>query len=346
MIRVLLVDDSPVEIELLSYILSSDPEISITASAYNGEDAIAEIKRERPDVITMDVNMPGIDGFETTRKIMETTPIPIIIVSASYRKENVDLSFRAMEAGALTILEKPVGPENPNFEKKKKEFIDTVKLMSEIKVVSRRSAMPLQKEKNGLIMDDKTGRNIEIIAVGASTGGPQALQILLKEMKGEVNIPVLIVQHITSGFTAGFAEWLSVSTGMNVKMPVDGEIITGGTVYIAPDGFHMGVDKNGCVKLSGDPPIKNLRPAVSYLFKSVAEVYGPRAIGVLLTGMGRDGADELKLMRDKGSITFAQDEESSVVFGMPGEAVKIGGAVCVLPPESIGSRIKEILKHK
>ncbi len=346
MIKVLIVDDSKIAVRFLSDILSADPDINIIGSASSGNEAISMIAVERPDVVTMDINMPGIDGFETTRKIMETTPLPIIIVSAAFNKENVSLSLHATEAGALAIIEKPVFSDTNDFEKKKNDFISLVKLMSEIKVVSRKSIKPVIKYKSGCNDEIKINRDIDLIAVGASTGGPQALQLFLKELKDEVNLPILIVQHITSGFSVGFAQWLTDTCGLNVKIPVHGERINKNTVYVAPDAMHMGVDGAGSVLLSNDPPMKNLKPAVSYLFSSVAEKYGSRAIGVLLTGMGRDGADELKIMRDKGAVTFAQDEESSVVFGMPGEAVKIGGAVCILPPEGIAIKIKELLNGK
>ena len=343
MIKVLIVDDSIVESELLSYILMSDPEISITGTVSSGEAAISMIKRNRPDVITMDINMPGINGFETTRKIMESTPVPIIIVSSSYTKNDLNLSFKAMEAGALAIIEKPAGLKNSHYEKMKLEFLSTVKQMSEIKVVLRKKLTrdKIEKKEYGSY---KINTNIDIIAVGASTGGPQALQKFLIEISTDVKTPILIVQHISSGFAAGFAEWLSSTCSMKVKIPSDGEKIQTGKVYVAPDNFHMGVDGTGCIYLSDVPPIKNLKPAVSFLFRSVAESYGPNSIGVLLTGMGRDGAEELKLMRDNGAMTFAQDEESSIVFGMPGEAVKLGGAVLVLPPDEIAVKIKEILK--
>jgi len=344
MIKVLIVDDSYVESELLSYLLKSDPEISIIGVASGGEEAMSMIGRERPDVITMDINMPGLDGFETTRKIMETDPLPIIIVSASYKKENVSLSFLAVEAGALAIIEKPSGLESRNFEKQKNEFINTVKLMSEIKVVSRKGLKQNLKDSNISIEMKQKGRDVEIIVIGASTGGPQTLQKLLNEMKDEVTLPILIVQHIASGFVSGFAEWLTSTCGIDVRIPSDGEKIQHKTVYVAPDHFHMGINKDWRIALDSAEPIRNLRPSVSYLFRSASETFGSRAIGVLLTGMGRDGADELKLMRDRGAVTFAQNEESSIVFGMPGEAIKIGGADYVLSPEGIAFKIKEIIR--
>ncbi len=346
MIKVLIVDDSHVESELISYMLKSDHEINIIGIASSGEEAISMIKKERPDVITMDINMPGIDGFEATRKIMETTPLPIVIVTAACKNENINLSFRAMEAGALTLIEKSSGPGSPDYVKKKNELINTVKLMSEIKVVSRRAAKPRADEKNGSIGDIRLNNDIDIIVVGASTGGPHALQKFLKGIKGDFIPPVMVVQHITKGFTAGFADWLSVSCDMNVRIPENMEKINRDTVYVAPDDFHMGIDRDGLVVLSGRPPIKNLRPSVAYLFRSAAESYGSRAVGVILTGMGSDGAEDLKFLRDRGALTFAQNEESSVVFGMPGEAIKLGGAVFVLTPEGISGKIRELLKKR
>ena len=343
MINVLIVDDSLIAVHFLSGILTSDPEINIIGSALNGEDAVSMIRTLKPDVVTMDITMPGIDGFETTRRIMETNPVPIIIVSSSYRAENVNLSIRAMEAGALAIIAKPAGIKNPDYEKDKDEFNKIVRQMSEIKVPVKKTAGSL---KNYEKVDIPVNGIIDIIAIGASTGGPQALQKFLKSLNGEIKQPMLIVQHMASGFTAGFAEWLASTCSLNVRIPENGEKISGDTVYVAPDGLHMGVGQEEKILLSDSALIKNLRPAVSFMFRTVAELYGPRAIGVLLTGMGRDGADELRLMRDRGAVTFAQDEASSIVFGMPGEAIKMGGAVFILPPEEIANKIIDMLRVK
>ncbi len=342
MINVLIVDNSKEESQLLSRILLSDPEIAVSGFAKSGEEAISIIKQRHPDVITM--NMSMINCYETIKNIMKTVPLPIIVISSSSKTEKLNLSFSAMEAGAVAIIERPVELGKAGCGKKKMEIISTIKQMSEIKSVFSRDINPgirYRKEYGQLNL-----HNIDIIAVGASTGGPQALQKFLQGMNRDVRTPILIVQHISSGFTAGFANWLSSTCSLDVKIPSDGEKIQNGKVYIAPDNLHMGVDGSGCIYLSDVPPIRNLKPAVSFLFRTVAESYGPNSIGVLLTGMGRDGAEELKLMRDKGAMTFAQDEESSVVFGMPGEAVKLGGAVCVLPPDEIAFRIKEILKKE
>jgi two-component system chemotaxis response regulator CheB len=346
MIKVLIVDDSKLAVKNISDILESDPDISIIGSASGGDKAISMIAEDLPDVITMDINMPGMDGFAATKRIMEISPIPIIIVSGAYNKENVSLSFRAVEAGALAIIEKPAAIESHDYLRERTDFINLVKLISKIKVKKPKGASLSLKEKSKTDVKITLKSVIEIIAVGASTGGPPALQKFLTELGSEFTLPILIVQHIAKGFSEGFAQWLSDTCGLKFKIPADGEKIAGGTVYIAPDNFHMGVDGKGCIVLDNGPQIKNLKPAVAYLFNSVAEAYGAKAIGVLLTGMGRDGAEELKIMKDRGAVTFAQDQESSIVYGMPGEAVKIGAAVFVLPPDEIADRIKDILNGK
>jgi two-component system chemotaxis response regulator CheB len=341
MINVLIVDDSEVVQEFLAYLLSSDPDIRVVGVASSGYEAIELVKAKRPDIITMDIHMPGMDGYETTRTIMETVPTPIVIVSGSGKTKEVADTFKSLEAGALAIVLRPPGFEHPQFAASCKELIQTVKLMSEVKVVrlfprSRKGQIRpvrfVQTFENDL-------KRIQVIAIGASTGGPMALQTILSGLPGDLPVPVLIVQHIAKGFVKGFHGWLSATSGIKLRIAEDGEPISAGIGYIAPDNFHMGVSRGSKIDLSNQPPENGLKPSVSYLFRSVAQSFGPNALGVLLTGMGKDGADELKAMKDKGAFTIVQNEESSVVFGMPGEALRIGAADQALSPE----RIAEIL---
>ncbi len=335
MIRVLIVDDSQVVSQMLSYIFSSDPAISVLGIASDGEEAIAMTARLKPDIITMDIVMPGMNGFEATRRIMENTPVPIIIVSSSYDPSEITKSFRAIEAGALSIMAKPVGIGHPLYEKQARELINTVKALSDIKVITRRPRIApageviIKKEK------EIARREIRMIAIGASTGGPPVIQTILAGLPKKLPVPITIVQHITQGFTAGFASWLSDTTGFIVRVPENGENCLPGKVYVAPDNAHMEVDHGGRIVLNNAPPDNGLKPSVAHLFKATARVFREKAVGVLLTGMGRDGAEELKTMRDMGAVTVAQDRESSVVFGMNGEAVRLGAAQYVLPPERI-----------
>ncbi|MBI2987995.1 MAG: chemotaxis-specific protein-glutamate methyltransferase CheB [Deltaproteobacteria bacterium] len=347
MIKVLIVEDSPVVREFLSYVLSADPDIEVIGTADNGEEALEAVKRKRPNVVTMDIHMPKLNGFDATRRIMETYPTPIVIVSGSTTAQEIATTFRALEAGALAIVPRPKGIGHPEHQATAKELVQTVKLMSEVKVVRR---WPRPKTEPAIrsvprVEIHRASAEVKIVAMGASTGGPIVLQTILSELDKDFAAPILVVQHMTSGFIEGFAEWLSQSSGLPAHVAADGEYISPGHVYIAQDGFQMGVKAGGRIALSTDEPENGLRPSVSYLFRSVADVYGRQGVGVLLTGMGKDGAAELKLMKDSGAITIVQDEKSSVVPGMPGEAIKLGAESYVLSPDRIAGALKNLVKR-
>lgn len=339
MINVLVVEDSPVVREFLVHILNSDPEIHVVGTAADGEEALEILEEKRPTVITMDIHMPKLDGFDATRHIMESHPTPIVIVSGSSTVDEVATTFRALEAGALSVVHRPMGIGHPDYERTAAELIQTVKLMSEVKVVRRwpRRTRDVKIPPRLEAEVQKTKRQIQVVAIGASTGGPLALQTILSALPRSFAAPILVVQHMASGFLQGFAEWLTESTGMAVHVAARGEQILPGNVYVAPDGYHMGMDADGRIALSKDDPENGLRPAVSYLFRSVARLNAKNAVGILLTGMGKDGAQELVQMRAEGAITIAQDRDSSVVHGMPGEAVRLDAAAYVLPPDKIAA---------
>jgi two-component system chemotaxis response regulator CheB len=350
MIRVLVVEDSPTVKELLVNILSSDPEIKVIGTANNGEEAIEKAILNKPDVITMDIHMPKMDGFEATRRIMELKPVPIVIVTGSLDVREVSTSFKAMEAGALSVVQKPKGIDHPDHEGTAKEFLQTVKLMAEIKVVkrwvySRKHSAATVVTTERKIDIKQTPLEIKVVAVGASTGGPQVLQTIFSGLGESFPVPLLIVQHMSSGFVQGMAEWISESTGFPVHIASAGEYILPGRAYIAPDGFHMGLESSNRIILSNDEPEGGLRPSVSYLFRSVAKVYGRNAVGVLLTGMGKDGAEGLKVMKDKGSVTIVQDESSSVIFGMPKAAIELEAATYVLPSDKIAGALTSLINQ-
>jgi two-component system, chemotaxis family, protein-glutamate methylesterase/glutaminase len=350
-IRVLIVEDSAVVRELLVFILGSDPAIQVVGTADNGEKALRAVQELKPDVVTMDIQMAKVDGYEATRRIMESQPTPIVVVSASVDAKQVATTFRALEAGALAAVEKPTGLEHPGYAEAARNLIQTVKLMSEVKVVKR--SRP-RHDREGLapalalgVSTDPaiTPADIEIVVIGASTGGPPVLQTILSGLPGNFPAPVLIVQHMCPGFVQGFAVSLERSSALPVHVATQGELLLPGHVYLAPDNLQMGVLKGGRVTLNNSPPENGLRPAASYLFRSVAEVYGRKAIGILLTGMGRDGAEELKLMKAEGALTIAQDKESSVIHGMPGEAIKLNAATYILPPAAVAALLNKIVSR-
>ncbi len=344
MIKVLVVEDSPVVREFLVHILSADPGIRVVGTAHDGEEAIEAIARTRPDVITMDVHMPKMNGLDATRRIMETCPTPIVVVSGSTDLREVATTFEAMEAGALAVLRRPAGLGHPDHEATARELVQTVKLMSEVKVVRRWSrvrrdsvARPVQAR-----LDHAPGK-VKIVALGASTGGPPVLHTILSQLPEDFPVPVLIVQHMAAGFVRGFIEWLAQSSRLPVYLAAHGEPLLPGHVYVAPDELQMKVER-GRIVLTREPPENGLRPSVSYLFRSVAEAYGGDAVAGLLSGMGRDGAAELKLLKDTGAFTFAQDKDSSVVHGMPGEAIRLDAAMFILPPEKIAAALAGLAK--
>ena len=348
MINVLVVEDSPVVREFLIHILSLDPDIRVAGTAHNGEEALEAVRRHRPDVITMDIHMPKMDGLETTRRIMETDPVPIVIVSGSDNTREVTTTFDAIEAGALAVLRRPAGIGHPDHEATARELVQTVKLMSEVKVVRRwlrmrRTAPTARPAEMGLAQEPA---RVRIVAIGASTGGPAVLQTILAALPKDFPVPVLVVQHMAAGFMRGFVEWLAQSSRLPVHVAAHGEPALPGHVYLAPDEFQMKVTRGGKIALARDEPENGLRPSVSCLLRSVAEVYGCDAVAGLLTGMGRDGAEELRRLKEMGAVTFVQDKDSSVVHGMPGEAIKLDAAMLVLPPEKIAAVLANLANHR
>ena len=341
MIKVLVVEDSPVVREFLVHILGSDPDIHVVATANDGEEAIVAAGRWQPDVITMDIHMPTVDGIEATRRIMEMHPAPIVIVSGSIDPQEVATSFRATEAGALAVLRRPAGLGHPDHDAMVRDLVRTVKLMSEVKVV-RRWPRRERGVATSLLPAPDLGRvtnTVRAVAIGASTGGPPVLARMLAALPKNFPVPILIVQHMAAGFIQGFVEWLAQLSSLPVHIATHGETLLPGHAYVAPDDHQMKLGPGDRIVLAGDPPENGLRPAVSALFRSLAEVHGGESVACLLTGMGRDGAEELKLLRNKGAITFAQDKESSVVHGMPGEAIRLDAASFVLSPEKMAAAL-------
>jgi two-component system chemotaxis response regulator CheB len=335
MIRVLVVEDSPTARQLLLHILGSDPAIEVVGCAEDGEQAVAMAASKRPSVITMDLHLPRLGGLDAIRIIMETVPTPIVVVSSNLVTAEVDAGVRALAAGALAAVPRPYGWRGPRHAAGARRLIETVKLMAEVKVVRRWPASRHQKAQPPASVPVPHGQ-MRIVAIGASTGGPPALQALLAQLPHGFPAPVLIVQHMAPGFIQGFARWLAGASGFPVQVAEQSQLISPGAAYVAPDDHHLGVDPQGRIVLTAGPPERGMRPAVSHLFRSVMQCYRADAVGVLLSGMGVDGAAALKSMRDAGAVTFAQDRASAAVHGMPGEALRLGAASRVLDPAEIG----------
>jgi two-component system chemotaxis response regulator CheB len=341
MIRVLVVDDSPTLRQLIRSILESDPELQVVGQACNGEEAIALCHRLEPDIITTDICMPKMDGFQATRHIMAKSPRPILVLTSTKSDLELGISSKALEAGALMVVGKPHGL--PGEDPKADQLIAQVKAMAGVKVVTRR--WRLEKKKPAPLRREPaltpSPGPVRLIAIGASTGGPPALQAILSQLPAD--LPVAVVQHISPGFVQGLARWLNETTPLRVKVAENGEILQPGTVYLAPDDRHLLVTAGGQARLRASPLVGGHRPSATVLFQSVAQNYGSAAVGVLLTGMGKDGAQGFKALHEAGAHTIAQDEATCVVFGMPKEAIALGAVEEVLPLEQIGARLGALM---
>lgn len=332
-IRVLIVDDSTLVREALRSILGDDPDIEVVGTARDGREGVEATLRLRPDVVTMDLNMPTMDGFSAIGKIMTEGPVPVIVVSSM----DAERIKKALDIGAMDFVSVTGGIEEVSA-----DLIEKLKIAARVKPI-RTVSYP----RSSKISYDPPMVRVrpEIAAIGISTGGPQSLKVLLSHLPADLPAGILIVQHMSDGFISGLAEWLDSSTPLRVRVARDGEKLQPGTVLFAPDGRHLRMDSAGRIRLSPPPePRKGHIPSIDVMMKSVADSYGPRAVGVIMTGMGRDGVEGIKAIKRAGGMTISQDEESSIVFGMNREAIKTGSVDVVLPLEMIAGELIRIIK--
>ena len=357
-IRALVVDDSPTARELLIALLEAAEGIEVVGAGGSGEEAIRLARRLRPAVITMDVCMPTMDGLEATQRIMREVPTPIVIVTASVMRTDMDLSFEALRAGALTVVKKPGLADSQTGE----ELVRAVRLMSGVPVVRRWESRSRGSRAGGpargaaeAAQGVETGTalvtladvdRVRAIGIVASTGGPGTLAAILGGLPPEYPVPILVVQHITNGFAAGLAEWLDRQTPLRVTRASHGSSLGAGGVLLAPDDYHMQVNARGEVELYKGEPYKGLRPSANHLVHSLARTYGPGAVGIVLTGMGDDGVEGLKAVRDAGGLTVAQDGGSCVVYGIPREAIARGAVGQVLSVGQIAPMLVEVARRR
>jgi two-component system chemotaxis response regulator CheB len=347
-IRVLVVDDSAVLRQGTKFILESDAGLKVIGEAKNGEEAVALTRRLRPDVITMDIRMPKMDGLEAIRHIMAENPVPIVIVSSIDLDRETDIASQATKLGAVAVLRRPVSVSDPKYKAFVARLVEKVKLMSDVKVIHRTRTgerAPSETRAPEPTAQPETRPKTQVIAIGASTGGPAALNQILSALPANFPTTILVVQHISFGFVEGLAGWLDAACKLQVKVAEHRERIQPGVVYIAPDDQHMVIDVYGRIRLHQSDLVNGHRPSVTVLFESVAKAYGPAAMGVILTGMGSDGAVGMKALRDAGTITIAQDQESCVVFGMPKEAIALGAVQHIAPLEKMAQTMMALCKR-
>lgn len=346
MIRVVIADDSATARAMILAVLESDPGVHVVGEARTGADAIELAIRLRPDLITMDIEMPGMDGIEGTKAIMERVPTPIVIVSSSTNREVAGRSLDATAAGALYVIDKPPHPHSARFDEWRTELVSIVKAMAFVKVVrrSRRAAEATSGTGWTSGIRHRALAPVRLVAIAASTGGPTVLRQILARLPADLPVPVIIVQHIARGFTPALVGWLDAGCSLRVKVAADGEALSAGTVFLGPDERQLGV-RDGAIALSDDSAVGGFRPAATYLFESVADSYGKDVVAVVLTGMGADGVDGLRRIHAAGGRVIAQDEESCVVFGMPREAIRAGVVDSVLSPDEIADQIVMLVRR-
>jgi two-component system chemotaxis response regulator CheB len=337
-VKVLIVEDSPVAQRLLTHVIEADPRLEVVGCAVDPVDAMGKIRAAAPDIVTMDIRLPRMNGFEATRWIMREHPVPIVVVASNIDDKSLDISMNALRAGALTVVEKPAGLTRDEYQAMAAHLCTQLVIMSQIKVVRQR---PTQAVECLPAPPPMPVRAVELVAIVASTGGPGALARILGALPKDFALPVAVVQHIGAPFVAGFAHWLGTVSALPVSLADNLAPLVPGSVHVAPGDAHLTV-MNGSFHLERGPLVQGQRPSGDVLFDSVATCYGSRAVGVLLTGMGEDGARGLALMRRAGAHTIAEAQSTAIIWGMPGAAVAMGAAVEQLPLGAIAGRLAEL----
>lgn len=345
-VRVLIAEDSATFRHHLKTIINAVPNLQVVGEARNGEEALMLIPKLKPDVISMDIRMPEMDGLEATRRIMMEHPTPVVVVSGLV-EQDIDLSFQALRAGALAVVEKPVGQGHPEFEEKQRHLVKTLIAMAGVSVVRRGNTSRLitdatQESRSSRLTPDAP----QLIAIGASSGGPRALHSLLSTCPTHLPVPVVVVQHIPHEFMIGLTKWLNEETPLPAKVAEDGEVLQAGMVYLSPGNAHLTIEKQGkslIAQLIKTQGAYRYQPSVDKLFESIAQTCGSAAIGIIMTGMGDDGAEGLLAMRRAGARTLAQDKISSTVFGMPAVAIHRGAVEQIVALKDLSSVIMNLL---
>lgn len=341
-IRVLIVDDMESARRLIRSLLQSDPAITVVGEASDGEQAVVLAERLRPDVITMDVLMPVMNGYVATERIMATCPTPIIAITALPLQDG-SVFTRMMNAGALDIVAKAFGRDPRASQRMQEELLTKVKAAAQAHVAGRGPTRVTEFVARDVA---RPRVPIQVVVVAASTGGPQALLEFLRGLSRDLPCPILVVQHIAPGFSQGLANWLNTESALPVRVAYNGEKAEPGYVYLAPDDRHLLITAGGIIRVNRALPVGALRPAGDVLFRSASQAFGRGVLAVVLSGMGSDGAEGARHIKAAGGIVLVQDEETSTIFGMPKAVIEAGAADEVLPLGAIAKRVMALCARK
>lgn len=348
-IRVMIVEDSAVTRELLKHIIGSDSRLEVVAAVESAEEALQQLQRIAPDVISMDIRLPGMNGLEATKTIMTERPTPIVVIAGSVASDELNISINALRAGALAVVEKPVGLTHHDYNVIAARICTQLVIMSQVKVVrqnqnraflSNRAMLKVPADKTNLFQ--AVPSSAKMLGIVASTGGPNAVVRVLNGLGPRFPLPILLIQHITPSFLDGFVSWLGSTSPFKTSVARQNEVPLPGNVYVGPADRHLRIEA-GQLKLDASEPVSFQRPSGTVLFESMARSLGAHAMGMLLTGMGDDGARGLLAIRQAGGYTFAEDQSTAVVFGMPAEAQRLNAVCEQLPLHQIAPRVVERL---
>lgn len=344
-IRVLLVEDSLLQLHIIKSILDADPHIEVVGTANNGAEALDVLPRLKPDVICTDYHMPVMDGLEFVKKAVKVFPCPILVLSISVQPDQVDNIFKLLSAGAVDVMPKPRATSGLIGKEDGDKLIERIRILNGVKFIQRNDKITSANISSFSNINQSQLRRSphpRIIVIGASTGGPQAFEEILPRLKKGFAIPIVCVQHISHGFIAGMLTWLSGLSPLEIRTAVDGDLPLPGFIYFPPEGMHVSFAQNGTFVLSSPSSGDVYCPSIDRLFSSAAEVHRDASAGVLLSGMGKDGAIGIKAIFDAGGHTLAQDEASSIIFGMPSVAIKLGAICSVLSPIEISAHLNSL----
>lgn len=363
-IKVIVVDDSALMRKIVSDMINAEAEMEVIDTAKNGQDLLTKIVSKKPDVITMDIEMPKMDGIKALKELKKSkVNIPVIMLS-SISKTGTELTMECLEQGAFDFIAKPSGAISLDIDKVRDELVQKIKLAfmqsdSENAQMVKKSTKEYRiniNKSNTLGINEVTTsvsttyrsrttimHNIEAVVIGASTGGPKALYKVITALPEDIGVPVMVVQHMPMGFTKAFAERLNLNSKLKVVEAAEGDPVSKNVVYIAPGGFHMEIGRDKLIHLNTEPTIWGVRPAVDKLFISATEVYGSHLLSVILTGMGKDGAQGTVAIKDNGGITIAEHQSTCIIYGMPKAAYETGKVDEVVPLDNVALEITKVV---